>query len=282
MTEADILERAAFWQVGLMDVDHLRDVAYEALESPFDCTEFRSIAGDGRLEPEDARDLLEVALRAAGLSMPDEKLAERIVVLSVARSICAGAIEPMWGAGIISRYTHDEHPSPIFGPLLAGSCPGCNGLDGIQDPVERAKEEEEVRDYLLDHLRDHLPAIRAWTGSGTIAEGPLPPGPGFLGWRRLPGRPETVVDMGHRVDDILFRSWDPIGVSPILQARDEYSSYVPQVVQILRSEGTKEEKTEALRGFLRTLEAEWMGLQESDRRAHRREAAIRELLSLLE
>ncbi len=56
MTREDLRERAAFWQAGLMDVDHLRDVAYEAIESEFECQEFRLIAGDSRLGTDDARD----------------------------------------------------------------------------------------------------------------------------------------------------------------------------------------------------------------------------------
>ena len=103
MTKDDLLERAAFWQVGLMDVDHLRDVAYEALDSPFDCTEFRLIAGDARLSTDDARELLERALRAAGLQLPTQAQAERMVTVSMARSILSGSIDPLWGAGYFSN-----------------------------------------------------------------------------------------------------------------------------------------------------------------------------------
>jgi hypothetical protein len=36
------------------------------------------------------------------------------------------------------------------------------------------------------------------------------------------------------VDRILWEEWDPIGVNEEPAARDEYSSYVPSVVRLLR------------------------------------------------
>lgn len=38
------------------------------------------------------------------------------------------------------------------------------------------------------------------------------------------------------VDRILWEEWDPIGVNDEPAARDEYSSYVPDVVRLLRDE----------------------------------------------
>ena len=41
------------------------------------------------------------------------------------------------------------------------------------------------------------------------------------------------------VDRILWEDWDPIGVNDEAAARDEYSSYVPGVVRLVR-EGADE------------------------------------------
>lgn len=40
-------------------------------------------------------------------------------------------------------------------------------------------------------------------------------------------------ELERRIDEVLFYIWDPIGVSPIPQARCEYRSYVPKVIQLL-------------------------------------------------
>ena len=53
--------------------------------------------------------------------------------------------------------------------------------------------------------------------------------------------------------------WDPIGVSGVPQARDEYDSYVPLVVQMLM-EGKKEEE---IASHLHRIEGETMGLSPS-------------------
>jgi hypothetical protein len=36
-----------------------------------------------------------------------------------------------------------------------------------------------------------------------------------------------------RIDEVLHYVWDPIGVSRVPPARDEYSSYVPQVFSLV-------------------------------------------------
>jgi hypothetical protein len=42
------------------------------------------------------------------------------------------------------------------------------------------------------------------------------------------------------VDEVLHYIWDPIGVSDIPQARDEYHLYLPRVFELLNSEGSEE------------------------------------------
>jgi hypothetical protein len=59
-----------------------------------------------------------------------------------------------------------------------------------------------------------------------------------------------------RVGEILHWDWDPIGVAGVPQARDEYDSYVPQVVQMLIDGKKKEE----IARHLYQIETESMGL----------------------
>ncbi len=42
-----------------------------------------------------------------------------------------------------------------------------------------------------------------------------------------------MKDLVQQVDEILFRFWDPIGMSDQLEARDEYSAFAPQSAGIL-------------------------------------------------
>ena len=44
-----------------------------------------------------------------------------------------------------------------------------------------------------------------------------------------------------RTDEILHYMWDPIGVSGIPQARDEYQTYLPQVFKLLLNKNSNEE-----------------------------------------
>jgi len=67
---------------------------------------------------------------------------------------------------------------------------------------------------------------------------------------------DVYARVHHRVDEILHYVWDPIGVSGVAEARDEYDSYVPQVVRMLFD--GKEEKEIAR--FLHSIEGEQMGL----------------------
>ncbi len=44
--------------------------------------------------------------------------------------------------------------------------------------------------------------------------------------------PPDQIELYKRIDDILFYEWDPIGVSEIEEARDEYHSYLPRVFKM--------------------------------------------------
>jgi hypothetical protein len=72
---------------------------------------------------------------------------------------------------------------------------------------------------------------------------------------RSPERARYDV-IAERVGEILHYVWDPIGVSGVPQARDEYDSYVPLVAQMLM-EGKKEEE---IARHLHRVEGETMGL----------------------
>jgi len=59
-----------------------------------------------------------------------------------------------------------------------------------------------------------------------------------------------------RAGEILHYVWDPIGVSGVAEARDEYDSYVPQVVRMLFENKSKEQ----IAHYLYEIEGQRMGL----------------------
>ncbi len=62
------------------------------------------------------------------------------------------------------------------------------------------------------------------------------------------------------IDQVLFNEWDPIGVSDIAEARDEYFGYLPQVF----SKAMKGETVQEIAAYLRLVETENMGLSGSN------------------
>jgi hypothetical protein len=61
------------------------------------------------------------------------------------------------------------------------------------------------------------------------------------------------------VDEVLHYVWDPIGVSAIPEARDEYNTYVPQVFGLVRDGMT----SEGIAIFLSRIVVERMGLRDN-------------------
>lgn len=59
-----------------------------------------------------------------------------------------------------------------------------------------------------------------------------------------------------RVDEVLHYIWDPIGVSGVPEARDEYYSYLPTVFQLLMHG----DRAEAIAEYLSSVSRESMGL----------------------
>ena len=58
------------------------------------------------------------------------------------------------------------------------------------------------------------------------------------------------------VDEVLHYIWDPIGVSGVPQARDEYRFYVPHVFNLLHNGASKE----SICAYLRSIVTERMGV----------------------
>jgi hypothetical protein len=60
----------------------------------------------------------------------------------------------------------------------------------------------------------------------------------------------------NRADEILHYVWDPIGIAGTPQARDEYDSYVPEVVRMLFAGAD----SETIAKHLHALETDHIGL----------------------
>lgn len=63
-------------------------------------------------------------------------------------------------------------------------------------------------------------------------------------------------ELKRRVDEVLFYIWDPIGVSPIPQARCEYRDYVQKVLLLLE----KNDDSGPISSYLQGIASERMGL----------------------
>lgn len=63
-------------------------------------------------------------------------------------------------------------------------------------------------------------------------------------------------ELMHRVDEVLFYVWDPIGVKDAPEARAEYRSYVPQLLELLHSDRSEDE----IAGVLDQITTQQMGL----------------------
>lgn len=53
--------------------------------------------------------------------------------------------------------------------------------------------------------------------------------------------PPDQMALYNRIDEILWQDWDPIGVSGIPEARDEYYGYLPQVFSLALANAPAEE-----------------------------------------
>ena len=73
-----------------------------------------------------------------------------------------------------------------------------------------------------------------------------------------------------RVDEVLHYLWDPIGVSDVPEARDEYHSYLPHVFSLL----VRRVNAQEIADFLHHTATKTMGLSSTERgREHSKEVA---------
>jgi hypothetical protein len=86
--------------------------------------------------------------------------------------------------------------------------------------------------------------------------------------------PPEQAQLYRRVDEVLHYLWDPIGVSRVPHARDEYQSYLPHVFALLIHHAPEAE----IIAFLVKTETETMGLSTS-RRAQKHAAEIVSVLT---
>jgi hypothetical protein len=63
-------------------------------------------------------------------------------------------------------------------------------------------------------------------------------------------------ELYQRVDEVLHYIWDPIGISDIPEARDEYHSYLPVVYGLVKRGATVGE----IADYLSSVTSEMMGL----------------------
>lgn len=68
-----------------------------------------------------------------------------------------------------------------------------------------------------------------------------------------------------RANEILHYLWDPIGVSGVPQARDEYDSYVPMIVEMV----FEDKGSESIATHLRDIESARMGLNVTEKSKER-------------
>lgn len=66
---------------------------------------------------------------------------------------------------------------------------------------------------------------------------------------------EAEKELYRRTDEVLHFLWDPIGVSDVPEARDEYHGYLPQVFMMLKENQTDMEIAE----YLSKTQSERMG-----------------------
>ena len=73
------------------------------------------------------------------------------------------------------------------------------------------------------------------------------------------------AELYRRTDEVLHYLWDPIGVSGVPQARDEYDSYVPHVYSMLQ-QGLADTE---IADYLISIQRDQMGLTASDQSQER-------------
>lgn len=78
-------------------------------------------------------------------------------------------------------------------------------------------------------------------------------------------------DLYRAVDEVLHYLWDPIGVSGIPEARDEYHNYLPMIFRLLKDEAGPE----TIAKHLFEITTDRMGLDGN----HQRDAEVASILT---
>jgi hypothetical protein len=73
-------------------------------------------------------------------------------------------------------------------------------------------------------------------------------------------RNQRAREIQESIRQVLLRDWDPIGVSDVPEAQDEYDSYVGGVYRLLASGASEDEVIE----HLQWIESDRMGLTAAD------------------
>ena len=68
--------------------------------------------------------------------------------------------------------------------------------------------------------------------------------------------PANEKELYKRIDEVLHYLWDPIGVSDVPEARDEYFSYLPQILSFAKLKEGESKNTE----YLNLVLTQHMGL----------------------
>jgi hypothetical protein len=58
--------------------------------------------------------------------------------------------------------------------------------------------------------------------------------------------PPDQLALYERIDEILWKDWDPIGVFGVSAARDDYRAYLPQVFRLILNGATRNQIAEYL------------------------------------
>lgn len=85
-------------------------------------------------------------------------------------------------------------------------------------------------------------------------------------------------ELYRRIDEVLHYIWDPIGVRGMPEARDEYTSYIPQVFSMLKANSSEEKLTE----LLELISVDRMGLEANPKRASEVVTMLKEWKGMLD
>jgi len=75
----------------------------------------------------------------------------------------------------------------------------------------------------------------------------------MMNFRKLSEQQNQLYNL---IDDLLWEEWDPIGINDMPEARDEYSSYTPQIFSLAMHGASNEDIAEKLK----RIEIDWIGL----------------------